>query len=47
METFVPVVKYIFVVATGVELALILRALFRLAVDKARMAQTTIAVAEE
>jgi hypothetical protein len=35
METLIPVVKYIFVVAVGVEAALILRALYQLAREKA------------
>jgi hypothetical protein len=36
MENFVPIVKYIFVVGAGVEVALILRALVVLARNKAR-----------
>ena len=46
METLVPVVKYVFVIAFGVEILLILRALFQLARDKARDAQAP-APAEE
>jgi hypothetical protein len=47
METIVPVIKYIFVVGAGVEVALILRALFLLARDKARAAQAASTAAEE
>ena len=47
MAEFVPLVKYIFVIAVGVELALILRALFRLARDKARDAETPARPVEE
>lgn len=39
MESLVPFVKYIFVTAVGVEILMILRALFLLARDKARDAQ--------
>lgn len=35
MDIIIPAVKYIFVVAVGVEVALILRALFQLAREKA------------
>jgi hypothetical protein len=38
METVVSILKYTFVVAFGVEVALILRALYTLARDKARAA---------
>jgi len=47
METLVPVVKYVFVIAFTVEIALILRALFQLARDKARDAQAPAPAAEE
>ena len=47
METLVPIVKYIFVLAFGVEILLILRALFQLARDKAREAQAPAPAAEE
>ncbi|HNP86876.1 MAG: hypothetical protein JST60_16660 [Chloroflexi bacterium SZAS-1] len=40
MEYIIPTVKYIFVVAAGVEAILILRALYQLAREKA---QTTVA----
>ncbi|HEU5097800.1 MAG TPA: hypothetical protein VFU22_02065 [Roseiflexaceae bacterium] len=39
METLVPIIKYIFVAAAGVEVVLILRALVVLARDKARAAE--------
>jgi hypothetical protein len=38
MDLIVAVLKYAFVVALGVEIALVLRALARLAVEKARPA---------
>jgi len=38
MDTVVSVIKYIFVVGVGVEVALILRALYTLARDKAHEA---------
>jgi hypothetical protein len=38
METLVPIIKYTFVIAAGVEVALILRALVVLALGKARAA---------
>jgi len=38
METVVSIIKYIFVVGAGVEVVLILKALFDLARDKARAA---------
>ena len=47
MEALVPVVKYIFVIAFGVETILILRGLYQLARDKAREAQATTPAAEE
>ena len=47
MESIVPLVKYIFVLAFGVEIVLILRALFQLARDKARDAQAPAPAAEE
>ena len=47
MEALVPIVKYIFVIAFGVEIVLMLRALFLLARDKARDAQAPAPVAEE
>jgi len=47
METIVPFVKYIFVIAFGVEIVLILRALFQLARDKAREAHAPTPAAEE
>ena len=47
METLIPIVKYTFVIAAGVEVALILRALVVLALGKARAAALPVAVAEE
>ena len=47
MEAFVPVIKYIFVVAAGVEVALILRALVVLALQQARAAAPPARLAEE
>ena len=47
METLVPVVKYIFVVVAGVEVALIVRALVGLALGKARAAAPAARLAEE
>jgi hypothetical protein len=47
MENVVPIVKYIFVVGAGVEVALILRALVVLARDKARAAALPAPVVEE
>ncbi len=47
METLVPIVKYIFVVVAGVEVALILRALVLLALGKSRAAALPAATAEE
>jgi hypothetical protein len=47
METIATVVKYIFVVATGVEVALILRALAVLARGKARVAEPAARIGEE
>jgi hypothetical protein len=40
MEIVVSIIKYIFVVGVGVEVALILRALYSLARDKAREADS-------
>ena len=39
MELVVSILKYLFVVGVGVEVALILRALYNLARDKARAAE--------
>ena len=47
METLVSIVKYIFVIATGVEIALILRALVVLAIGKAHAAALPASMAEE
>ena len=47
METLVPIVKYFFVVAVGVEVALILRALVILALGKARAAALPAPITEE
>ena len=47
MESIVSVLKYVFVVGVGVEVALILRALFQLARDKAKVAELPAAPAEE
>ena len=47
METFVPVIKYIFVAAAGVEVVLILRALVMLALQKGRAAAPAARLAEE
>ena len=47
MDTIATVVKYIFVVAAGVEVALILRALVALAREKARAAQPPARMVEE
>jgi hypothetical protein len=47
METVATILKYIFVVGLGVEILLILRALFNLARDKARAAAAAPASAEE
>jgi len=47
METLVPIVKYTFVIAAGVEVALMLRALVVLALEKARPAAPAAPVAEE
>jgi hypothetical protein len=47
METIATIVKYIFVVGVGVEVLLILRALFTLARDKAREAAAPAKPAEE
>jgi hypothetical protein len=46
MEIVVNTVKYLFVVGLGVEVALILRALFNLARDKARAAELPVAAEE-
>jgi hypothetical protein len=47
MDTLATVVKYIFVVAAGLELALILRALVVLARGKARVAGSAARIVEE
>ena len=47
MEIVITVVKYIFVIAVGVEVALILRSLVMLAREKARGAQAPVRPAEE
>jgi hypothetical protein len=47
MEMVATVVKYIFVVGVSVEIALILRALVRLAREKARAAELPARIAEE
>jgi hypothetical protein len=47
MDIITTVVKYIFVVAAGVEVALILRALVVLARGKARVAEPAARIAEE
>jgi hypothetical protein len=47
MENVVPIIKYMFVVAAGVEVALILRALVVLARDKARAAALPAPAMEE
>ena len=47
MDTIATVVKYIFVVGVGVEVALILRALVALARGKARAAEPAARIAEE
>jgi hypothetical protein len=47
MESIVPFIKYVFVLALGVETILILRALFQLARDKAREAQAPTPASEE
>jgi len=46
-ETIATIVKYIFVVGVAVEVALILRALFRLAREKARAVEATAQPGEE
>ena len=46
MEQVVSILKYLFVVGAGIEVALILRALYNLARDKARAAESP-ATAEE
>jgi len=47
MDTIATIVKYIFVVGVGVEVALILRALVVLAREKARAAELPARIAEE
>ena len=47
METLVPIVKYTFVIAAGIEVALLLRAIVVLALGKARAAALPAPVAEE
>jgi hypothetical protein len=47
MEIIIPAIKYVFVIGAGIEVALILRALFLLARDKARAAEVAAQAAEE
>ena len=47
METLVSIVKYSFVIATGVEVAVIVRALVVLALGKARAAALPAPIVEE
>lgn len=47
MDIIIPAVKYVFVVAFGVEIILIARAVFQLAREKARQAQAPAAQAEK
>jgi hypothetical protein len=47
MDTIATVVRYIFVIAAGVEVALILRALVALARGKTRTAEPPARMAEE
>jgi len=47
MDTIATVVKYIFVVGVGIEVALILRALVALARGKARAAGSAARIGEE
>lgn len=47
METLVPIIKYTFVIAVGVEVALIVRALVVLALGKGRAAELPARTAEE
>jgi hypothetical protein len=47
MDTLIPIVKYIFVIGVGVEIALILRALVILAREKARATVAPAQPAEE
>ena len=47
METLVPIVKYSFVIASGVAVVMIERALVMLALGKARAAALPAPVAEE
>lgn len=47
MDIVIPTVKYIFVVAAGVEVALIVRALYQLAREKSRAAAAAAPVAGE
>ena len=46
MELIVSILKYLFVIGLGVEVALILRALFNLARDKARAVELPVAAEE-
>jgi hypothetical protein len=46
MEIVVSMLKYVFVIGLGVEVALIGRALFNLARDKARAAELPVAAEE-
>ena len=47
METLIPIIKYTFVIAVGVEVVLMVRALVMLALGKARAAGPTIPSVEE
>jgi len=47
METLVPIVKYSFVIASGVAVVMIVRALVMLALGKARAAALPAPVAED
>ena len=47
MDTFVPIVKYLFVIAAAVEVALIMRALIVLALGKSRAAAQVARAVEE
>jgi hypothetical protein len=47
MDIIVPAVKYVFVIAAGIEVALILRALVVLALGKARAAKQVAPAAEK
>ena len=47
METLVPIVKYTFVIAAGIEVALLLRAIVVLALGRARAAALPAPAVEE